>query len=155
MRGKQAKIRKLKKDVKYKNTAFGRFISNIMIHGKKGLAEKMFYEVVENGAKEMETDPVEFVNKAIDNIRPALEIKSRRVGGSNYQVPVPVTPQRQETLAIRWLVDISRKKTGEPFSEILKKEMISAYKGEGDAIKKKQEIERMAEANKAFAHFRW
>jgi small subunit ribosomal protein S7 len=155
MRGKRAKVRLLSKDVKYKNTLFGRFISNIMFHGKKGLAEKTFYDVVEEGAKELNTDPVEFTNKVIDNIRPALEIKSRRVGGSNYQVPVPVTPQRQETLAVRWLIDIARKKTGASFKDLLKKEMIATYKGEGDAIKKKQDVERMAEANKAFAHFRW
>ncbi len=155
MRGKRAKVRKLNKDVKYKSVLFARFISNIMSHGKKGLAEKIFYEVVEEGAKELNTDPVEFTTKVIDNIRPALEIKSRRVGGSNYQVPVPVTPQRQETLAVRWLIDIARKKTGAPFKDLLKKEMIATYKGEGDAIKKKQDVERMAEANKAFAHFRW
>ena len=155
MRGKRAKVRQLKKDTKYKNTLFGRFINSIMLHGKKGLAEKTFYNIVEEGAKELNTDPVEFANKAIDNIRPALEIKSRRVGGSNYQVPVPVTPQRQETLAVRWLIEIARKKTGASFEELLKKEMIAAYKGEGDATKKKQDVERMAEANKAFAHFRW
>ncbi len=155
MRGKKAKVRPLKKDQKYKSPLFGRFISNIMLHGKKGLAEKTFYSIIEEASKELKVEPVDFTNKVIDNVRPALEVKSRRVGGSNYQVPVPVTPQRQETLAVRWLIDTARKKTGESFQELLKKEMISAYKGEGDAIKKKQEVERMAEANKAFAHFRW
>ena len=155
MRGKRAKVRKLSKDLKYKNVLFAKFINNIMLHGKKGLAEKTFYEAVEKGAQEVNTDPVEFAMKVVDNIRPALEVKSRRVGGSNYQVPVPVTPQRQETLAVRWLIDIARKKSGASFGDLLRKEMIATYKGEGDAIKKKQDVERMAEANKAFAHFRW
>ncbi len=155
MRGKRAKVRKLNKDLKYKNTLFAKFINNIMLHGKKGLAEKTFYNVVEQGAEELKTDPVEFATKVVDNVRPALEIKSRRVGGSNYQVPVPVTPQRQETLAVRWLIDTARKKTGASFEDLLRREMIATYKGEGDAIKKKQDVEKMAEANKAFAHFRW
>ncbi len=88
-------------------------------------------------------------------MRPALEVKSRRVGGANYQVPVPVTPRRQETLAVRWLVDVSRSKSGKSFDKLLEEEMVSAFKGEGDAVKKKNDVERMAEANKAFAHFRW
>ena len=155
MRGKRAKIKKVEKDSRYKSILFTRFINAIMLHGKKNLAEKMFYEIVEDGAKELKTDPVEFVQKVIDNVRPALEIKSRRVGGSNYQVPVPVSPKRQETLVVRWLIEIARKKTGASFTELLKKEMLAAYKGEGDVIKKKQDVERMAEANKAFAHFRW
>jgi small subunit ribosomal protein S7 len=155
MRGKRAKIKRVRKDTRYKSTLFTRFINAIMLHGKRNLAEKMFYEVVEDGAKELKTEPTEFVQKVVDNIRPALEIKSRRVGGSNYQVPVPVSPARQETLVMRWLIEIARKKSGASFAELLKKEMVSAYKGEGDAIKKKQDVERMAEANKAFAHFRW
>ncbi len=155
MRGKRAKIKRVQKDSRYKSVLFTRFINSIMLHGKKNLAEKMFYEVIESGAKELKTDPVEFVTKVIDNIRPALEIKSRRVGGSNYQVPVPVSPQRQETLAIRWLLAISRKKSGASFTDILKKDMVGAYNNEGDVIKKKQDVEKMAEANKAFAHFRW
>ena len=96
-----------------------------------------------------------FFNKVIDNVRPALETRARRVGGANYQVPVPVSPRRQEALAVRWLVEGTRKKSGKSFEELLTTELIDAYKGEGDAIKKKIDTERMAEANKAFAHFRW
>ncbi len=155
MRGKRAKLRKIEKDRKYKNQTFGRFINSIMLDGKKSLAEKNFYDVVEGGAKDLKTDPVDFVNKVIDNVRPSLELKSRRVGGSTYQVPVPVSPKRQETLVIRWLLEIARKKTGASFSALLMKEMIAAYNNEGDVIKKKQDVEIMAEANKAFAHFRW
>ena len=155
MRGKRAKIRKIQKDRKYNSELFTKFINNIMLDGKKSLAEKTFYNVIEQTASELGIEPVDFVNKSVDNIRPALELKSRRVGGSTYQVPVPVSPGRQETLVIRWLLDISRKKKGNSFTNILKKEMLAAYKEEGDAIKKKKDIERMAEANKAFAHFRW
>ncbi len=155
MRGARAKKRKILKDRKYNSELFTRFINNIMLDGKRELAEKMFYDVVELGAKEFKEDPVDFVNKAFDNIRPALELKSRRVGGSTYQVPVPVSPFRQETLCIRWLLEVARKKSGASFTDLLKKEFVSAYKGEGDVLKKKQDVERMAEANKAFAHFRW
>ncbi|HPQ79594.1 MAG TPA: 30S ribosomal protein S7, partial [Candidatus Dojkabacteria bacterium] len=102
-----------------------------------------------------EDDIVIFVNKAIDNVRPALEIKARRVGGANYQVPMPVSPRRQETLAVRWIVEASRKKTGKSFDETLCDQLVDAYKGEGDAVRKKEDTEKMAEANKAFAHFRW
>jgi small subunit ribosomal protein S7 len=124
--------------------------------GKKSLAERMVYAALEKGAEQVkENDVVIFIEKAIDNVRPALEIKARRVGGANYQVPVPVTPRRQEALAIRWIVDVARNKSGKSFEETLMNELISAYNGEGDAVKKKLDTERMAEANKAFAHFRW
>jgi small subunit ribosomal protein S7 len=116
----------------------------------------MVYVALEKGAEQVkENDVVIFIEKAIDNVRPALEIKARRVGGANYQVPVPVTPRRQEALAIRWIVDAARNKSGKSFEETLMNELISAYNGEGDAVKKKLDTERMAEANKAFAHFRW
>ena len=156
MRGKRAKRRSLKLDRKYSNPIIARFISKVMQDGKKSLAEDLVYAAIEKGSKiAKEEDVVSFVNKAIDNVRPALEIKARRVGGANYQVPVPVTPRRQETLAVRWLVDVSRSKSGKSFDKILEEEMINAFKGEGDAVKKKNDVERMAEANKAFAHFKW
>ena len=116
----------------------------------------MVYSAIESGAEAVkEKDVVAFVDKAIDNVRPALEIKARRVGGANYQVPMPVSPKRQETLAVRWIVEASRKKSGKSFDEILKDQLVDSYKGEGDAVRKKEEVEKMAEANKAFAHFRW
>lgn len=156
MRGKRAKKRKTVADVKYNDILVTRLINKVMQDGKKALAEDLVYSAMENGAKKVkEKDVLAFFHKAVDNIRPALEIKARRVGGANYQVPVPVSPSRQETLSIRWMVDIARKKTGKAFDEILMKELIEAYQGEGDAIKKKEDTERMAEANKAFAHFRW
>jgi len=155
MRGKRAKIRKQKVDRKYNNPLISRLINKVMQHGKKSLAEKAVYYAIEEGASKMKVDVDEFINQAIDNVRPALELRARRVGGANYQVPIPVTPLRQDTLAIRWIVDFTRSKSGKSLDNILMDELISAYKGEGEAIKKKTDIERMAEANKAFAHFKW
>jgi small subunit ribosomal protein S7 len=127
-----------------------------MQDGKKSTAEDLVYSALENGAKRVKEEDVNaFFNKAIDNIRPALEIKARRVGGANYSVPMPVSPRRQETLSVRWVVDSARKKSGKNFDTILMDELVAAFGGEGDAMKKKIDTERMAEANKAFAHFRW
>ena len=155
MRGKRAKKRAIVKDKKYNDEVIGRLINKVMLDGKKSLAEELVYTAIESAAQKVNTPVIEFVHTAVDNVRPALEVKSRRVGGANYQVPVPVTPRRQETLAVRWLVDVSRSKSGKSFDKLLEEEMVSAFKGEGDAVKKKNDVERMAEANKAFAHFRW
>lgn len=156
MRGKRAKRRIMKVDRKYSSPLVARFISKVMQDGKKSLAEDLVYSAIEKGSEVVkEKDVLTFVTKAIDNIRPALEIKARRVGGANYQVPMPVSPRRQETLAVRWIIDVSRKKGGKAFDTVLMNQLVDAYKGEGDAVRKKEETERMAEANKAFAHFRW
>lgn len=155
MRGKRAKKRAIVKDKKYNDEVIGRLINKVMLDGKKSLAQELVYTAIESGAQKVNTPVIEFVHTAVDNVRPALEVKSRRVGGANYQVPVPVTPRRQETLAVRWLVDVSRSKSGKSFDKLLEEEMVSAFKGEGDAVKKKNDVERMAEANKAFAHYRW
>ena len=155
MRGKRAKKRPLIKDRKYNDEVIGRLVNKVMLDGKKSLAEELVYTAIESAAQKVNTPVIEFVHTAVDNVRPALEVKSRRVGGANYQVPVPVSPRRQETLAVRWIVDISRSKSGKSFDKILEEEIINAFKGEGDAIKKKNDVERMAEANKAFAHFKW
>jgi small subunit ribosomal protein S7 len=156
MRGKRAKKREQKKDRVYKSEIIGRLINKVMQGGRKSLAEKMVYTALEKGAEQVkEKDVITFVERAIDNVRPALEIKARRVGGANYQVPVPVTPRRQEALSVRWIVDAARNKSGKSFEDILMNELVTAYNGEGDAVKKKLDTERMAEANKAFAHFRW
>lgn len=155
MRGKRAKKREQYKDPKYGNLIIGRLINKVMLDGKKSVAEDLVYSAIEGGAEKMKVDVVEFVDKAIDNVRPALEIRARRVGGANYNIPVPVSPRRQEALAVRWIVDEARGKSGKSFNEILMNSFIDAFNGEGDAIKKKKDVERMAEANKAFAHFRW
>ena len=156
MRGKRAKRKTQIGDIKYGNTIISRLINKVMQDGKKSLAQDLVYSAIEEGAKKSKMDDVNaFFNKAIDNVRPALEIKARRVGGANYQVPMPVSPRRQETLAVRWIIDVCRKKSGKSFDRVLMGELVSAYNGEGDALKKKLDTERMAEANKAFAHFRW
>ena len=156
MRGKGAKRREQKPDKKYGSVLITRLINKVMLDGKKSYAEKMVYTSLEKAAEVVKEKDVNlFFNKVIDNVRPALETRARRVGGANYQVPVPVSPRRQEALAVRWLVEGTRKKSGKSFEELLTTELIDAYKGEGDAIKKKIDTERMAEANKAFAHFRW
>ncbi len=156
MRGKRAKTRKQLLDSKYGNPVIGRLINKVMQGGRKTIAEKMVYEALEKGAETVkEKDVVAFIERVIINVKPSLEIKARRVGGANYSVPVPVSPRRQEALTIRWIVDAARKKSGKSFQELLTAELVSAYNGEGDAIKRKLDTERMAEANKAFAHFRW
>ena len=156
MRGKRAKRKSQIGDIKYGNPIISRLINKVMQDGKKSLAQDLVYSAIEEGAKKVKSDDVNtFFNKAVDNVRPALEIKARRVGGANYSVPMPVSPRRQETLAVRWIVDSARKKSGKAFDTILMDELVAAYAGEGDAIKKKVDTERMAEANRAFAHFRW
>jgi len=129
MRGKRAKRREQYKDSKYGNLIIGRLVNKVMLHGKKSTAESLVYSAIKKGAKKMKVDVVEFVEKAIDNVRPALEIKARRVGGANYNIPVPVTPRRQEALAVRWIVDEARGKGGKAFDEILANSLIDAYKG--------------------------
>lgn len=155
MRGKRAKVRKQNLDKKYNSAIIARIINKVMQDGKKSLAEDLVYSAIEGGAGKMKVDVLDFINQSVDNVRPALELKARRVGGSNYQVPVPVSTARQEALSVRWLVDISRSKKGKTFDDILMNELINAYNGEGEAVKKKSDVEKMAEANKAFAHFRW
>jgi small subunit ribosomal protein S7 len=155
MRGRKAKVRMMGADAKYQSTVATRFINKIMLHGKKTIAEKLFYAVVDSAAKELNVEGNDFINKVVDTVAPALEVKSRRVGGANYSVPVPVTPRRKEALAVRWLVDAARAKTGANFDTLLKKEMIDAYNGVGAAMEKRNNVEKMAESNKAFAHFTW
>jgi small subunit ribosomal protein S7 len=155
MRGKRAKRKAQPRDRKYGSPVIARLISKVMQDGKKTLAEQLVYSAIEGGAAKVKMQPDQFMDTAIANVRPALEIRARRVGGANYQVPVPVTPVRQETLAVRWIVDSARGKSGAAFDKILMDELVGAFNNESDAVKKKSDVERMAEANKAFAHFRW
>ena len=115
MRGKRAKSRNQMVDRKYKSQLIGRLINKVMQDGRKGLAENVVYAALEEGSSKVKVDVEEFINQAVDNVRPALELRARRVGGANYQVPIPVTPIRQETLAIRWIVDLARSKSGKAF----------------------------------------
>lgn len=156
MRGKRAKTRDQEADSKYGSTVIARLINKVMQGGRKSLAEKMVYEALEKGAEKVkEKDINSFMEEVIDNVKPAMEIRARRVGGANYSIPVPVSPKRQEALVIRWIVDAARKKSGKSFAEQLMTELVNAYNKEGDAFKRKIDTEKMAEANKAFAHFRW
>ncbi|HRI05623.1 MAG TPA: 30S ribosomal protein S7 [Candidatus Dojkabacteria bacterium] len=155
MRGRKAKRRDQQKDPRYGSPVIARLINKVMLDGKKSTAEGLVYSALEGAAKKFKLEPDAFIEEVINKLRPALEIRSRRVGGANYAVPVPVPAARQEALAIRWIVDYSRKKGGQSFDKILEAELVAAYNGEGDAMKKKADVEKMAEANKAFAHFRW
>jgi small subunit ribosomal protein S7 len=144
----------LKADPKYNDKLMGRFINCIMVEGKKSLAQRLLYDALNSLEKKLpETNPVEVFNKAITNVKPRIEVKSKRIGGATYQVPTEVSSDRQICLAIRWLLQAARKKRGKPFHLRLADELSSAYKNEGEAITTKQNVHKMAEANKAFAHF--
>jgi small subunit ribosomal protein S7 len=126
-----------------------------MLDGKKGTAQSIVYQALETVKKKTGSDALEMFTKAMENIKPQLEVKSRRVGGSNYQVPVEVTPARSQALALRWLTKYSRERGGKGMADNLANEIIDAANGTGAAVKKREDTHRMAEANKAFAHYRW
>jgi small subunit ribosomal protein S7 len=155
MRGKQAPKRKMEPDTQYGSPTVTRLINQVMLDGKKSIARKHVYGSLDSASKEVKKKPMELLDQALSNVKPALEVRSRRVGGANYQIPVPVDDERQEALAVRWIVKVSRNRKGKDFQAILTDELVQAYKGEGEAVRMKEETERMAEANKAFAHFRW
>ncbi len=142
-------------DLKHGNIAVGRFINYIMEDGKKAVAEKIVYDAFDLIEKKHKQAPIEVFEKALENISPAVEVSSRRVGGANYQVPRPVRPERQYMLAVRWLIATAGAKKGKSMAEKLAEEFIAASKNEGTAVKKKLDMHRMAEANRAFAHFGW
>jgi small subunit ribosomal protein S7 len=142
-------------DPKYNSTLLSTFINTMMKTGKKGLAERTVYSALEIAAGRLNTDVIDVFHKAINNVKPVLEVKSRRVGGSTYQVPIEVRPERRTSLAMRWLITHARQRNERTMKEKLAGEMVDAYKGEGATIKKKEDTHRMAEANKAFAHYRW
>lgn len=155
MRKKQADKRLRRPDKKYGDILVGRFINCIMYEGKKQTAENIVYDAFDIIADRLKTEPLEVFKKAVANCQPVLEVRSRRVGGSNYQVPTEVRPERRTALAIKWLLTYTRAKAGKSMAEKLAGELISAANNEGSAVKKKEDVHRMAEANKAFAHFRW
>lgn len=140
-------------DITYKSEAIARFINTVMKDGKKDTATKVVYKALDIIKKDGE--PLEVFDTAIRNVSPLMEVRSRRVGGANYQVPREVPQQRRVSLAYRWLINAARAKKGKPMAEKLAAEILAASKNEGEAIKKKDDMHRMAEANKAFAHFAW
>lgn len=155
MRGKRAPKRTIAPDSVYGSVTVTRLINLVMLHGKKSLAEKYVYGALTSASAALKKTPMEVLDGALSNVKPSLEVRSRRVGGANYQVPVPVEDRRQEALAFRWIVMSARKSKGKDFQVALAEELVSAFKGEGQAVRMKLDTERMAEANKAFAHFRW
>jgi small subunit ribosomal protein S7 len=142
-------------DPKYNSTLISIFINTLMVTGKKALAERTVYSALELAAQRLNVDVLEVFQKALSNAKPVLEVKSRRVGGSTYQVPVEVRPERRTSLAMRWLITYARQRNERTMKEKLAGELTDAYRGEGTTIKKKEDTHRMAEANKAFAHYRW
>ena len=142
-------------DPKYKSTIIPKLINSIMYDGKKTIAEKIIYDAIEKIKSKSKDEPLNVFNDAINNIRPTVEVRSRRVGGATYQVPVEVRSKRSQALALRWLVDASRKRKDKKMSDKIFNEIYDAYQNKGSAIKKKEDTHKMAESNKAFAHFRW
>ena len=139
----------------FNSTIIPKLINSIMYDGKKGVAEKIVYEAIDKIKSKTKEDPINVFNEAINNIRPTVEVRSRRVGGATYQVPVEVKSKRAQALAIRWLVDASRKRKDKHMSEKIFNELYDAYEKKGLAVKKREDVHKMAESNKAFAHFRW
>lgn len=155
MRKRRAVKRDVLPDPIYKSKTVAKLINTLMLDGKKGIAQTILYEAFDIVKEKTGREPLEVFNQAMDNIRPALEVKSRRVGGANYQVPQEVTPARAEALALRWLVKFSRARGGRGMADNLANEIIDASNGTGAAVKKREDTHRMAEANKAYAHYRW
>lgn len=150
-----AKKRSVPGDSLYNSEVLSKFINKIMKEGKKSKAEAICYECFDIIRKREKRNPMEVFLKALDNVKPVLEVRSRRVGGATYQIPTEVRSERKEALALRWIVHFARQKKGKPIKEKLAQEIIMASRGEGLAVKKKEDTHRMAEANRAFAHYRW
>lgn len=156
MRRRAKRKREITADAKFNSKIVAKFINILMKKGKKSLAENMVYDALEKlKTKTNEPDALKIFYKALDNVRPHLEVKPRRVGGATYQVPLEVKQDRGVSIALRWLRDFARARKGKPMLEKLTDEIFAAYKGEGSCIKKRDDTHKMAEANKAFAHFRW
>lgn len=155
MRKKRAEIRRISPDPKYNDVLVAKLINYMMYQGKKSTATRLVYDSFEVIKEKLKEDPLEIFKKAISNIAPVIEVRSRRVGGATYQVPVEVKENRRIALALRWLKNYARDRKEKTMAAKLASEIISASKGEGSAFKKKEDVHRMAEANKAFAHFRW
>jgi len=151
-----ASEKQLSPDPVYGSKLVSKFINCMMWDGKKSVAQRVFYQALEEIRKKMpEADPLEVFTQAVENVKPNIEVRSRRVGGASYQVPMQVNRKRQQSLAIRWILQACREKKGRPMHEKLAAELIAAYRREGAAMTRRENVHRMAEANKAFAHFAW
>ena len=154
-RKRKAPVRKVYPDPKFHSEVVSKFINSIMYDGKRSTAEKILYDALEKIKSKNNEDPLKIFNTAISNVKPNLECRSRRVGGATYQVPVEVKNKRAQALAIRWLIDSARKRKDKNMSDKIFNELYDAYEKKGAAVKKKEDVHKMAESNKAFAHFRW
>ena len=155
MRKRQAIKRDVLPDPIYNSKMITKLINGIMLDGKKGTAQKILYDALETVKEKTNRDPMEVLNEAFDNIRPSLEIRSRRIGGSNYSVPTEVREERANALMLRWLIQYAKNRSGKGMAEKLAAEIIDASNGIGGAVKKREDTHKMAEANKAYAHYRW
>ena len=154
-RRRRAEKREILPDPKFKDLVLSKFMNNLMLDGKKSVSEKIVYGAFDEIENKMKRPPLEVFHEALNNIKPAVEVRSRRVGGATYQVPVEVRPQRREALAIRWLIKASRDRNEKTMKDRLASELIDAVNTRGSAVKKKEDTHKMAEANKAFSHYRW
>jgi small subunit ribosomal protein S7 len=155
MRRKKAEKRQILPDPKYGDIVVSRFIAGMMSCGKKSISERIFYSAIDTIEEKTDKPGIDVFHKALENVKPVVEVKSRRIGGATYQVPVEVRDERREALAIRWLITFSRERNERTMNERLARELIAASNNDGASIKKREDTHRMAEANKAFAHFRW
>jgi small subunit ribosomal protein S7 len=153
MRGKRAPKRKIQGDIRYNDTDIAKFINYVMRRGKKSVAEKIVYGAFDIIKEKTKQDPRHIFNKALKKIMPLLEVRGRRVGGANYQIPYQVRGERRFTLGCRWLIEAAKERKGKPIKEKLAEEILAAAEGEGAAVRKRETVHKMAEANKAFAHF--
>ena len=154
-RGGPVRKRQLESDYRFGSTVVAKFTNQIMLSGRKATAQAAVYGVMDKAAQALGVEPLLVLTQAVTNVTPQLEVRSRRVGGATYQVPTQVRTERAQALAIRWLVNSARSKKGSPLVERLAQELTAAYNNEGTAVKKKEEVQRIADANRAFAHFRW
>ncbi|MBM4147433.1 MAG: 30S ribosomal protein S7 [Lentisphaerae bacterium] len=155
-RRRRANKRSLTADPKFNNELVARVTSYVMVEGKRSVAEKIVYGALDQIKQQMEDqDPLEVLTRAVDNVKPKVEVRSRRVGGATYQVPVEVSRNRQLALALRWIVQLCRSRKGTPMEKALAMELMEAFKNQGNAVKKRDDTHRMAQANKAFAHYAW
>lgn len=155
MRRRRAEKRVTLPDPKFGDIVLTKFMNKVMLAGKKSIAESIVYGALDNLAKKTNKPPLEAFHAALNNVKPEMEVRSRRVGGATYQVPMEVRPDRAQSLAIRWLVDYARDRNDKTMTDKLTNELLDAASGRGNAFKKKEDVHKMAEANRAFAHYRW
>ena len=154
-RRRAAEKRQILPDAKYGNIVLGKFMNSLMYNGKKSVAERIVYGALDIIENKLKTDPVKIFHDAIENVMPAIEVRSRRVGGATYQVPVEVRPDRRKALAIRWIISAARTRGEDTMGDRLSSELIDAANNKGNSVKKREDTHKMAEANRAFAHYRW